>query len=738
MSELPSELKPDLPAPPGALDALFLSGLSRHQQGQLDAARTCYDEVLARHPQHFDALHLRGVLAAQSGDFALAIELMTRAQALQPGDALVAFNLGKAQLDGGAAAAALASFECATGLNPGYADAWNNRGVSLHALRRYAEAVECYEHCIRLQPDLARAHYNLGVTRQQLQQHAAAALNYRQALAIQPDYGQALINLGAALRECGFHGEAADVLRRALQLQPRSAPAAFALGQLLVETGELKAARSALADAIRCDPGLVEARWALAMSHIPVVHADVASTAETLSAFEQAFGELEAWFAAGNHANGHRAVGLAQPFYLAYLESDVTGLLARHGALCHSLMRHWQLTQPGSRPTPPRHAPGMPVRVGIVSAHLYGHSVWNAITRGWLEHLHQAGFELHLFHTGLKHDDETLLARRWSASFTDSADGLRGWMDAILAARPHVLLYPEIGMDATTLELASMRLAPVQAAAWGHPQTTGLPCMDYFISADALEPENAQAHYTEQLVRLPGLGCVCAFTQVVATEPDLAALGIAPDQPLLICPGTPYKYTPAHDGIWVAIARRLGRCQLVFFRDEPPMHSDRLRLRLEQAFAQAGLDSRDFVRFVPWQSQSGFFGLLHAADACLDTVGFSGFNTALQVLECGLPMVTCEGPWLRSRLASGIFRQAGLDELIADTDQAYVDLAVRLVQDRAWASAMRRKVQRASQAIRGDAAPVRALERWLDGVVAAVCRTPHGPQATHGLASKDA
>ena len=45
------------------------------------------------------------------------------------------------------------------------------------------------------------------------------------------------------------------------------------------------------------------------------------------------------------------------------------------------------------------------------------------------------------------------------------------------------IVYPELGMDVTSFALAALRLAPVQAATWGHPETTGLPTIDYFLSA---------------------------------------------------------------------------------------------------------------------------------------------------------------------------------------------------------------------------------------------------------------
>lgn len=73
-------------------------------------------------------------------------------------------------------------------------------------------------------------------------------------------------------------------------------------------------------------------------------------------------------------------------------------------------------------------------------------------------------------------------------------------------AQLDVLLYPEVGIDPVCAQLAALRLAPVQAMAWGHPQTSGLPTIDVFLSNELMEPPDGAGHYTEQLLPLPGIG----------------------------------------------------------------------------------------------------------------------------------------------------------------------------------------------------------------------------------------
>ena len=133
----------------------------------------------------------------------------------------------------------------------------------------------------------------------------------------------------------------------------------------------------------------------------------------------------------------------------------------------------------------------------------------------------------------------------------------------------------------------------------------------------------------------------------------------------------------------------------------------------QEIFAAHGLPYDGFVTFLPWQPASGFLGVLQRADVYLDTIGFSGFNTALYAVEAGLPIVCREGRFLRGRLASAIVKQLGLPELVTPTEEAYVELAVRLASDRAYRQSVRERMEKARSGLYEDPAPLRALEEFL-------------------------
>ena len=101
----------------------------------------------------------------------------------------------------------------------------------------------------------------------------------------------------------------------------------------------------------------------------------------------------------------------------------------------------------------------------------------------------------------------------------------------------------------------------------------------------------------------------------------------------------------------------------------------------------------DHARLIPWQDKPAYHALMGRADLMLDTIGFSGFNTAMQAIECGLPIVAREGRFMRGRFGSGILRTLGLDELVAADEKAYVDLAVAVASDRERRGALQRQIE---------------------------------------------
>lgn len=691
--------------------ALLAQALLQVEAGRGKDAIAIAEKLLAADRKDAQALLVLGRAHAAAGRRKPAAEALQAAVQLRGGDAAIRTELALLALADGRIAEAAQELEHARGRGKRLALAQRELAGALLQRGQRDLALQHLERAIAAHDADAVTHANLGALLKDLGRATEGAEALERALELQPSLVQAAFNLAMLRIDQKAWNSAATLLRSYLAAQPRDAEAQYWLGNALMGEGDAAGARAAYEAAVRIDSQHVRARWGLVMAQLPAIPASREEQAQGAEAFARELDRLREWCRTHAKGDAYLAVGAQQPFFLAYVPGDHAAVLRRYGALCTELMAAWGRRVKVPAPAPRRD--GAKIRIGIVSGHVHGHSVWHALLRGWVEHLDRARFELHLFHTGLLQDAETKRAAGQVDRLQQGLGDWTAWAKAVSDARLDVLVYPEIGMDATALRLASLRLARVQLASWGHPLTSGLPTLDGYLSAEAFEPEGAQQHYTEKLHALPGLGCSYTPYGTRAQSPDLARWGIAPGDRVLVAPGVAFKYGPAEDALWIEIARRCAPCKLLFFRGNDE-HAARLEQRLRARFAQAGVDFDAHVRFVPWLSQAAFFGLLQRADVFLDTVGFSGFNTAMQAVECGTPIVAWEADALRGRFASGILRRMGLDEWVADSHAAYAEKAARLCAEAGLRRDVRAAIAARRGALYGDVASVRALAAVLE------------------------
>ena len=690
---------------------LVEKGIALHHEGKLEEAEAIYQLVLAMEANHFDALQLLGALSVQTKQFTKALNFLTKALQINPDYPEAHSNHGLALKELQRLEEALLSYNKAIEIKSDYSEAYSNRGNVLKELQRLEEALVSYDKAIEIKSNLVEAHFNRGNILNQLQRLEEALTSYDKAIEIKPDYAEAYSHRGNILNQLQRLEEALTSYDKAIEIKPNLAETHCNRGLILKDLGRISDAKKSFFQALSLEPDFALARWGHAISVLPIIQSHIEDSRSSRIEFSQELSDMEIWFTHERLKDGYKSVGSVQPFYLAYQEVNNRELLLRYGALCHRLMSHWQRKESFfSKPN----LSNKPIKLGIVSRHIHQHPVWDAITRGWVEHLDRNRFELIFFYTGYKIDKETEFAKSISKDFITCGDDLSSWVNAIIAAQIDILLYPEIGIDPMSAKLANLRLAPVQVASWGHPDTTGFPTIDYYLSADLLEPDNAEEHYTEQLIKLPNLGSHHTPSNLAPLYTDLEKFCIKADQPLLLCAGTPFKYQPQHDHIFIEIAKRLGKCQFIFFIYSNKQLTYLLQERLTLQFLDSGLNIQDYCVFIPWQPKSAFYGLMNRADIYLDTIGFSGFNTAFQAIECGLPIVTREGKFMRGRLASGILKRIGLQELIAQNDNDFVNLIVKIATDQKYNRFISNKIIESRDSLYFDLKPIKMLEQFLE------------------------
>lgn len=208
------------------------------------------------------------------------------------------------------------------------------------------------------------------------------------------------------------------------------------------------------------------------------------------------------------------------------------------------------------------------------------------------------------------------------------------------------------------------------------------------------------------------MGGYFSKNHISPTPIQISNYGLNNSEPMFICPGIPFKYSPAYDFIFPKIALEVKTCKFIFF-SQHIQWAEILKNRFSKEFASFGLNYQDYVVFLPWLKKEEFYNLMLNADAYLDTIGFSGFNTAIQAIECGLPIITLQGKTLRSSLASGLLKRLSANELIAHSIDEYINLAIRIVNDEEFSLAQKQFLRSSSLILYEDKSSIHHLENII-------------------------
>ncbi len=732
----------------GRLEQTLVAAIAQHRAGRLAEAERLYRLVCDADPNNARAFHLLGVVAHQL-KHPDAAALVGRAVMLDPNSAEAHNDRGVILAANGLAAEALSCFERAVALNPSYGEARNNFGRGLRSLGRFDEALAQFEWVLKSAPDSPAAHFNLASVLQPAGRGSDAEAHLRRAIALRPDFVDAHLHLASLLQEMGRQPEALAQAERAVALRPDSAGGRNNLGNILRALGrreeaiaqyeaalridpdffmahyncgmalrgetDIAEARAHFARAFALRPDFLEAELALCMAELPALYENESEIIVRRDAYARRLAALSADVeSARRSAMLSEAIGSHQPFYLPYQGRNDRGLQSLYGALVCEIMAA-RYAAPILPKPPDLHEP---IRLGIVSGFFRQHSNWKIPIKGWLTMLDRERFHVSGYYTSDERDGETDAAAALCRRFVHGPMSLDAWRRTILDDAPHVLIYPEIGMDKVSAQLAGQRLAAVQCVSWGHPVTSGFPTMDYFISSDLMEPAGAADHYAEQLVRLPHLSIYYEPPDVPPAATDRAQLGLRADAVVYWCGQSLPKYLPQYDEVFARIAAEVRGCQFVFIEFAGGSRVTAMfRSRLERAFKAVGLDASDHCVFLPRLAPDGFVAAIGQCDVVLDSIGWSGCNSILESLVHDLPIVTFAGEMMRGRHAAAILQRMGIGETTARTIDDFVSIAAAHGRSPAKRSEISARIADGKNCLYRDRDCIAALEAFLDRAV---------------------
>lgn len=649
-------------------------------------------------PEHNEITSDRdsGLLHLARNDAAGARLAFMRAFEADQSDATSCMGLAEALRRLGQFSEAEARLRDLVSREPTHSGAWSNLGVVFLTQNRREEAVQALQRAVRLDARNFGAHLNLVNVLCQEGRHAEAEASARAAIDLQPGLPAAYCTLGAILMATDRGPEAEGVYRRALELDPNSADALDGLAQALADKGDTAEAVQRYVELGR-RTGALEHLLAAAMLQ-PIIPA---SLAEIDDARGRATKSLTSALTANLHfKNQYRT---PSTFNLAYQGRDDRPIMEALDAVLSA--KAPELSYVSART--PNPLAGRRVRVGFVSQALHDHTV-GRVFRGLLQQLDRSRFEVFVAHLpGSKRDHVRSEIDGCADLVLELARSVPAQRLELEAAELDLLFFTDIGMGPASYQLARSRLAPVQAVGWGHPDTTGLRTIDYYVSWDLAEPEGAEAHYTERLVRLPRLACYYEPLKEVSALAREEA-GLPGDGALYGCLQSLFKLHPDFDAVLAEIVSRDPTAWLVFAQGQNPSWEMKLRRRWA-SFANLGARAI----FLPRRPTAEYLGAVAAMDVLLDPPHFGSGNTFYDAMAAGVPVVTWRGAFARGRIVSAAYSQmrAGNDLVVSDLS----DYAARAVAAaHADQTGLRAELQAAARAeLFTDLEAVRGFERFL-------------------------
>ena len=727
---------------------LFFTAVKYHQTGDLAQAEPLYRQVLALTPDHADTLRLLGTLLHQQRRLAEAVACYQLLLQLRPDNVEIHYNLGLILSQQQQWGAAIAEYNKVLQLQPDFAAAHFQLGMAYQAQGRTplsspliqggqrGVAMYHYEQAIQLQPDMVMAHNNLGVLYQQQGLLSEAVAYYNKTLHYQPDFAEAHNNLGVVLQLQGQLEQAIACFRQALSFVPGHssndkqqmtndkgqttfiAQVLDNLGVALQRNGKTNEAVAAFEQSLHLQPR-PEVRLKMALT-LSVIYDNI----ETMHHWRQRLTQQIATLQTEQLQIEPTVDTVSPNFLLAYHGLNDLEIQRSIGQLYHAKMNAKAAKKTKNANSSPfasfaslsrssRSPLSSPSRsrsrVGFVSKYFRSHTI-GLLNRGFIAQLSRAKFEVIVFSLG-HHDDPIATQIQQQADlYIELPDDVAAARQMIAAQNLDILYYTDLGMEPLSYALALHRLAPVQCVTWGHPVTTGLETIDYFISSQLYETAESDQHYSEKLIQLPSLNTyyyhpITDYYQQQRTKDK-------GQRTTYLCPQSLFKLHPDFDPILAEILRQDPHGQLHLLSGLYPAWNELLL----QRFRRTMPDVIQRVEFVPRLTQPEFLQLLATADVILDTIHFCGGNTSLEAFAVGTPIVTMPSGYLRGRLTYGFYQKMELLDGVAMNPADYVAIAVKLGTDPAYRAHLKAEILARNHLLYEDLTTVHELEQFLQQV----------------------
>lgn len=580
-----------------------------------------------------------------SGRHQPALAKLEEAARLLPGHPGVLNNLGVVLERLGRLEAALEKYEQVRRSTPPHPGLLNNCAVLLRKLGRGPEALERFDQALALRPDYAEALANRGkLLVEQLGRPADGLASLDRSLALRPDHADSWSNRAVALRALDRLPEALDATGRALALAPDHPDALHNRAGLLEDLKRFDEAAPAWQRVLDVTPDQPYARGRLLHARLQCCD---------WRDYDALRAQIEDGVAQGRREDApwHFSVHCRSP---ALLRRCAEIFAADHRPA--GVTRLWN----GERYGHDR------LRIAWLSGG-FGAAVEAQTIGGLVERHDRARVES--FGVSVGRNDGSALRTRLEKAFEHFVDA-RDWTDRqtaewLRAQEIDVLVIVAPYMTDSRLGILAWRPAPVQVNL-GFQGPSGTRDVDYIVADSFVLPAGQEAQFTETPLR-PGPALMAYYAPpVLGPAPSRAALGLPETGFVFCCFNNHYKIQPDTFACWMELLGEIDG-SVLWLRDA----HETARANLRAAARRHGIAPERLV-FAPFAATyDAYLARFAAADLFVDAAPYNAHTTACEALWAGLPLVTCSGATMVSRVAGSLLHAAGLPDFVATDLEDY-------------------------------------------------------------------
>jgi predicted O-linked N-acetylglucosamine transferase (SPINDLY family) len=312
-------------------------------------------------------------------------------------------------------------------------------------------------------------------------------------------------------------------------------------------------------------------------------------------------------------------------------------------------------------------------RVGYLSSDLREHAV-GFLTSELYEAHNRGNVELFVYYCGHQVKDATQDRIKAASEHWLDISGLSDEQAAerIVADGVEILVDLNGYTQGARTKMLAMRPAPIIVNWLGFPGTLASPYHHYLIADEFIVPPDSELYYTEKIVRIPCYQPNDRKREVATHRPTRQEAGLPEGATVFCCFNGVHKISPFTWRRWITILQRTPNSVLWLLGAIESTNA-----RLKKAMADAGVDPERLI-IAPKARNPEHLARYPLADLFLDTAPYGAHTTCSDALWMGVPVLTLAGRGFAARVCGSLVRAAGLSDLVVDTPEAYVELAVAL------------------------------------------------------------